>query len=140
MAKSERCQEMIDKVTIVTPPDDVFNIGFRILTVDLSIEQLNEVSKALKNLDANCNLIVYVYKAEQNINWLLDKVYKSNCIIFNADSNNQTLVGFLASQHRSSYFGDLRDIKEVNKSVVFSHKDCEDIFNYYLGLYGQISK
>jgi hypothetical protein len=131
---------MIDKITIVTPPDDVYSTGFRILTVDLTTDQLNEVSTAIKNLDSECNIIVYVWKSGSEITWLLDKVYKSNAIIFNAESSDQTLIGFLAAQHKSSYFGELRTIKEVNKSVIFDHEQCEDFFNHYLGLYGQISK
>lgn len=131
---------MIDKITIVTSPDDVYSTGFRILTVDLTTDQLNVVSTAIKNLDSECNIIVYVWKSGSEITWLLDKVYKSNVIIFNAESSDQTLIGFLAAQHKSSYFGDLRTIKEVNKSVIFDHKQCEDFFNHYLGLYEQISK
>lgn len=131
---------MTDRITVVTDPDDVFQPGFRILTVDLTVEQLDEVSKSLKNLETQEDVVVYVWKVGSDINWLLDKIYKSNSIIFNADSTDQTLVGFLASKNKSAYFGELRSIKEVNKSVVFNCDQCTDFFNRYLGLYEQISK
>lgn len=126
---------MIDKIVVVTPPDDVYQLGQRVLTVDLSSEQLNEVSQSIQNLDIDDNIIVYVWRPGLGIEWLLDKIYKSNAIIFNADSVDQTLVGFLSAQRKSAYFGDLRSLKEVNKSVIFNKDQCINFLNKTLGLY-----
>lgn len=126
---------MADRILIVTDPDDTYQQGFRILTVDLGIDQENIVSQTVQNLDTEHDVILYVWKIGSDINWLLDKIYKSNAVIFNANSLDQTLVGFLAAQKKSSYFGELRSIKEVNKSVIFDQDQCSNYLNRYLGLY-----
>lgn len=131
---------MTDRIIVVTSPDDVYQQGFRLLTVDLTVEQLDEVSNSLKKLDTNEDIIVYVWKVGFDVKWMLDKIYKSNSIIFNADSLNQTLVGFLAGQKNSAYFGELKTIKEVNTSNVFDQTQCTDFLNRFLGFYEQISK
>lgn len=131
---------MTDRIVIVTPPDDIFQPGFRILTVNLSIDQLDQVSSSIKELETDVDVIVYVWKTGSDITWLLDKIYKSNSIIFNADDSDQTLVGFLAGQRRSAYFGELKTIKEVNNSVVYDSTQCTEFLDRYLGLYEQISK
>jgi hypothetical protein len=129
---------MTDRILIVTSPDDVLQAGFRILTVDLTIEQENIVSSVVQNLETDQDVILYVWKIGSDMPWLLDKIYKSNAIVFNADSLDQTLIGFLAAQKKSSYFGDLRSIKEVNKSVIFDRGHCSNYLNRYLGIYEQI--
>lgn len=125
---------------IVTPPDDVFRPGFRILTANLTTDQLNEISLSINRLETESDIIVYVWKNGSDVNWLLDKIYKSNSIFFNADDFDQTLVGFLASQRKSSYFGNLKTIKEVNNSIVFDSIQCTEVLNRQLGIYEQISK
>lgn len=126
---------MTNKISVVTPPDDLYTQGFRILAVDLSVDQLNELSKSVQVIEQDCETIVYVWKQGFKVDWLLDKIYKANAIFFNADSQDQTLVGFLAAQKKSAYFGTLRSINEVNKSVVYDHQQCSNFLNYHLGLY-----
>lgn len=131
---------MTDRIVVVTPPDDVFQLGFRLLTVNLTVDQLDQVSSSIKDLKIDCDIIVYLWKTQSDIQWLLDKIYKCDGIIFNADDIDQTLVGFLAGQKRSAYFGNLRTIKEINKSVIFDSTQCTEFLNRYIGLYEQISR
>lgn len=123
---------MTNKIVLVTEPDDVFELGKRILVVDLNIEQSNELSEALKNLDIEDNFIVYKWEVSDNINWCIDKIYKANLILFNAESQNQTLVGFLSAQKNSAYFGNLMSLNGVNKSVVYNKDSCLNFLNQKL--------
>lgn len=128
---------MTERILVVTPPDDIFYNGFRLLSVDLKVDQSNELSSSLKNLKTNHDIIVYSWKIGADITWLLDKIHKSNAIIFNAESLDQALVGFLAGQKRSAYFGDLKTIKQINNSVVFDRDQCTRFLNRYLESYEQ---
>ena len=113
---------MNDKITLVTPPDDILADGFRILLVGLVPEQSNVVSDALAKVSDIPNTIVYM--ADDNdsskLEWVLDKKLKSCIIVFNADMSNQYLVGYLASQKNSYYFGSLKGLELVNKNAIYS--------------------
>ena len=123
---------MTNRIVLVTQPDDVFDLGKRILVADLSIEQSNELSEALKNLDTEDDIIVYKWLFGDDIKWCIDKIYKANLIFFNAESQNQTLIGFLAAQKNSAYFGNLMSLNGVNKSVVYDRDNCLNFLNQKL--------
>ena len=118
---------MDNKITIVTSPDDVLVDGFRILTFDLTQEQSSIISNVLK--DSNLpDTIVYVYNImDKNIKWLIDKKFKSSIIYFNAQSQDQTTVGYLAAQRNAYYFGDLRELSCVNTNQVISNDAIRQI-------------
>lgn len=118
---------MADKIILVTDPDDILSDGFRILLVDLTEIQAAIFTSALTKLDTDKDIIVYVWKFGNDIRWVIDKKLKSSMILFNANSDNQTLIGYMAAQNNSYYFGELRDIKIVNNNVIFDQNDCKDI-------------
>jgi len=121
---------MIDKITLVTPPDDVIEDAIRILTFDLTTEQNQILSNAI-NGDNNLpnKLIIYVYQNSNDFKWLLDKKQKSSIIIFNAESINQTVVGYLSAQHNSFYFGELKNLSIANSSRIYSENEVYKIIN-----------
>ena len=123
---------MTSRIVLVTQPDDVFDLGKRILVADLSIEQSNELSEALKNLDTEDDIIVYKWMLGDDIKWCIDKIYKADLIFFNAESQNQTLSGFLAAQKNSAYFGNLMSLNSVNKSAVYDKDSCLNFLNQKL--------
>ena len=110
---------MFDNVLAVTPPDDVLQDGNRVLLFDLTDAQMAIVSEALNQVEEFSSLIFYIWKPENDYNWLLDKKLKSDIIIFNADSESHLLVGYLAAQPNSCYFGTLKDIGESNKNAIY---------------------
>lgn len=126
---------MSDKIIIVTTPDDILVDGFRILLFDLNREQEILVSESLKTVDTDLNLIVYVSNHPLDIDWTLDKKLKSNCIIFNAESNNQTIVGYLAGLKNSAFLGTLRDLDHINNCVLYTEQDCIDFLENKINLY-----
>ena len=115
---------MSDKILVVTQPDDTLINGIRILHVELNEEQSMIVSSALMNSNTQHTVVNYVWKMGDSVEWLLDKVIKSDFILFNADSPNNgatdLIIGYIAAQPNSYYFGNLRDLNLVNKSVIYN--------------------
>jgi hypothetical protein len=118
---------MTDRILLVTPPDDINLDGIRILLVDLTEAQSNLVSTALKNLSYNQTIISYVWKNNDSIDWILDKKHKSTFIIFNAESENEIITGYMAAQKNSYYFGKLRCLSEANDKTLYEANTILDI-------------
>lgn len=131
---------MSEKIILVTDPDDTAISGLRILLVDLTQNQEENVSEKLKNLDTNENIIVYIWKNLESINWLLDKLLKSDLVLFNAETDNQIICGFLASKPNSYYFGMLRDLDIYNVNSLDNGYDLKDILYKHKGSYERIFK
>lgn len=117
--KEFKITKMTNKVIVVTSPDDVLLDGFRILLVNLSPEQGKIVSDALLHLDTSNTVIMYMWNNDA-VNWLLDKKTKSDLIIFNADSDNDILVGYLAAHPTAHYFGILKDLHQINNRAIYN--------------------
>ena len=115
---------MSDKILVVTPPDDTLINGVRILHVELNEEQSMIVSSALMNSNTQHTVVNYVWKMGDSVEWLMDKVIKSDFILFNADSPNngatELIIGYIAAQPNSYYFGNLRALNLVNSSVIYN--------------------
>jgi len=115
---------MSDKVLLVTAPDDTLEQGVRISLLGLTQDQNLLISRSLLTLESECSVIVYVWQDNENTDWILEKLYKSQVIIFNAEIVNQTLAGFLAAHNNAHYFGTLRSLNEVNKSAIYDQDQC----------------
>lgn len=126
---------MADKITIVSPPDDMYDDGFKVLFVDLDRSQEEIVSRSMITTDSDSPIIAYTWNYGADINWLLDKKTKANLIIFNAVSINQTIVGYMAAQPNSFYFSDLRDLNSSADKKIHDPANCGEIFLNYIGKY-----
>jgi hypothetical protein len=118
---------MNNQVIIATEPDDTLLDGCRILLVDLTDAQNTIVSASLLNLSLPSRIILYSWSSNNGIDWLIDKKSKCNLIIFNSDSNNDLLVGYLAAQKLSYYFGKLKLLTGVNNLQLYAQEDCEKL-------------
>jgi hypothetical protein len=118
---------MTDKILIVTNPDDTLLQGIRILHVELTEEQSSVVSNALLKCTLPHTIINYVWKMGNPVDYLLDKITKSDIVIFNADVQNngaiELLIGWTAAQHNSYYFGTLKDLHRANDRAIYSVED-----------------
>jgi len=114
----------MNNITLVTAPDDIHIDANRILAFDLTVAQSKMISDALTHLDNLPDTVMYIAKSNDNPQWILDKKLKSSIILFNADSDNQTFVGYLAAQQRSYYFGTLKSIGQANTYLL---KNMDDI-------------
>jgi hypothetical protein len=118
---------MSNKVLLVTAPDDVFEDGVRVLLVGLTPDQQQIVSNALGLLDIATTVVTYFWNPA-HIEWSIDKKQKSNLIIFNADYDD-LVVGYLAAQSNSYYFGNLRIFGKTNTSAVYSAEQVSEIIS-----------
>lgn len=124
---------MASKVLLVTAPDDVYEDGTRVLVAGLTQEQTQVISYTLNQIEFEDTFVIYVWNEIDDFSWLLDKRTKSNFIIFNADMTNQSLVGFLAAQKNSYYFGNLKELSKVNSRNIYSTEDCKKYFLEMIG-------
>jgi predicted DNA binding protein len=127
---------MSDKVLLVTAPDDVLVDGVRILLVDLVPEQQQIVSNALAQLATIPNVVLYIWNSSDDASWLLDKKSKSDTIIFNANSENDVIIGYMAAQSNSHYFGTLKILSLVNNSTIYNIEQVSTILENVIKQYG----
>lgn len=116
---------MINDVLLVTSPDDVTEDGIRILCVGLSLDQEHKISESLLKFDTTrSKVIVYIWKAESSVQWMLDKKEKSDLIFFNAEAEiSPMILGYIAAHKNSFYFGNLKDLYEANKRAIYNVED-----------------
>lgn len=125
----------MDKITIITPPDDVQYDGFRILLVDPSPEQTQIISDSLLQLKDIPQIIVYMWKSSELVEWCLQKKQKSDLIIFNANSSNRMLVGYFAANINTHYIGTLSDLCTVNTREIHDQSQCLELLNKHIQTY-----
>ena len=111
---------MSNKVVLVTAPDDIQLDGIRLLLVDLSPEQTSIISEALTQIESMPNVITYIWNSSDSKDWFFDKKHKSDIIVFNAKSENDIIVGYLAAQSNSYYFGELKILSQINNSAIYT--------------------
>jgi hypothetical protein len=133
---------MTDKILVITSPDDTLLQGIRILHVELTQEQSSTISTALLNCTLPHTIINYVWKMGNPVSYLLDKITKSDIIIFNANVQNngaiELLIGWTAAQHNSYYFGSLRDLHVANDRVLYTSDDILNLLERIAKKHGQI--
>ena len=118
---------MSNKITLVTPPDDVLKDALRILVFDLKPEHTQLISAVLYNIKEIHDTVIYVCNGQDNCEWILDKKQKSSIIIYNADSENQTMIGYFSAQKNSYYFGTLKSLGSINNNKIVSTEQIEAI-------------
>jgi len=123
----ERKATVSNKITIVTPPDDVLKDAVRIIVFDLKHEHTTLISSVLYEMNDIHDTVIYVSNGQDSYEWILDKKQKSSIIIYNADSENQTMVGYLSAQPNSYYFGDLKSLGLINNNKIVSKEQIETI-------------
>ena len=111
---------MTNQITLVSTPDDVLHDAVRLLLVDLTQEQTQAISEALMSIEDIPATVIYVWSSQDSASWLIDKKLKSQLIVFNADSEKSEIVGYLAAQSNSCYFGFLKDLSILNKRAIYS--------------------
>ena len=125
----------MDNILVVTPPDDIHTDGFRLLLVDLTADQSQIVSDSLLNLKSLPPTVVYSWKSDDLDEWLLQKKKKIDLIIFNAESSKHLLIGYLAAQINTYYFGTLRTFSTVNNRELLNTDHCIELLDNYITQY-----
>lgn len=118
----------MNKIILVTSPDDVSADAVRILLVGLNKSQQDIVSSALQELEDIPNIVLYVWTdSSDDLDWLFDKKHKSNMIIFNAELDKQELVGYFAAQLNAYYMGNLLSLDKINNRPIYDFEQCLNI-------------
>lgn len=128
---------MNNQLILITPPDDIQLDGLRILTVNLNAEQSKMLSSAFIEIIDLPTTMLYVWTEGNDIDWLLDKKNKCDAIIFNADCENDLLVGYLAGHRDSYYLGTLRVLSKVNNRQIYDVTQMSQILNNLIERYDQ---
>jgi hypothetical protein len=129
---------MTDKILVVTDPDDTPVQGIRIVHIDLTQEQRSIVSAALVQNVLMHSVINYVWNINEPVEWLVDKIIKSDLVIFNADSANELIVGWSAAHRKSYYFGTLKDLNNINNRAIYSVEDISILLEKIARQYEQV--
>jgi hypothetical protein len=124
LATHPGCQKVSDRILVVTPPDDTLLQGIRIVHVELTEEHSAIVSNALMQTTLPHTIINYVWRMGDSVAWLMDKIVKADLVIFNASPENngaiELIIGWVAAQPQSYYFGNLKDLHMVNDRAIYS--------------------
>jgi hypothetical protein len=132
LAKTERKANVKNKITIITSPDDISQDGVRILVYGCKEEHTLLISSVIYQLEECKPTIIYVSNGQNDSEWALDKKLKCSIIIFNADADDQTMIGYLAAQSNSYYFGQLRTLDVVNSNRIDSKEQLTTIMEDYI--------
>lgn len=128
----------MNKITLVTEPDDILADSFRILCVNLTADQTQFLSDIVNDMEYIVDSIVYIWNEGDNEEWLFDKKLKSNVIIFNAATDNGEINGYLAAQLNSFYFGPLRNLSQINNRDIYDATSFKETLLEYIRKYEQI--
>lgn len=128
---------MSNKLSLVTAPDDIPQDSLRVLLVSLTADQTKIISDVLTEFDNIPNTVLYVWNVMDSTEWLFDKKNKSNIIIFNASQDNQELVGYLAAQPNSYYFGVLKTLGIINNNIIHDMNQCFELIKETITAYEQ---
>jgi hypothetical protein len=129
---------MENKITLVTEPDDINIDGIRILAYDLTPEQSQIFSNCFLPIENFSPIVVYVANGQNDPKWTIDKKQKCSIIILNAESQDQTMVGYLTAQKNSYYFGNLRSISEANVSLIQDTTQLTTIMEEHITKYEKL--
>ena len=118
---------MSSKIFVITDPDDVEYDALRIVAVDLAPKQSYSLSEVLKTIQIDKDINLYVYSNSDDVAWLIDKSNKADYIFANPQSDDQQIVGYIASKRQSHFFGETKITKALNKRSVLSQEHIVEI-------------
>jgi hypothetical protein len=107
------------KITLITPPDVFENQSQSILFVNITEQQQDQVSHYFGQLDSDTPLNIYYYQGENNLEWLLFTLNRSDAVFVNADTDSDItrwLLSYVLSKHNVWYNTD-----DVNMKALWSY-------------------
>jgi hypothetical protein len=93
------------------------------------------ISDALNEFTSIPNIVTYIWRHGDAVDWMMDKKHKSQCVIFNAHSDQHMIIGYMAAQSNSHYFGTLKTFDKVNNNAIYTVNDCVNIINNLITRY-----
>lgn len=117
----------MNKVFLVTAPDDVTYDSKKIICVGLDENQREIVSQTLQRFESLPTTVLYVWNNHESQEWLLDKKQKCDLILFNANNEDKALVGYFAAHDKAYYMGELGILSTVTNRIIHDTDQCYDL-------------
>ena len=95
----------LGKITVITPPDKLFNLSLTYLLVKPSLNVKQQFQTILSNCLDDINVFIYDQE-ETDISWLLSVAQQADIVILDIDSCDPTtklFVTFLLAQPNTHY-------------------------------------
>jgi hypothetical protein len=128
---------MQNKITLITPPDFYENGNLSILLIGMSDIEQDIVSQWLGKNDINRDINIYTYQGENNVEWFLYALGRSDFKYINLDNEDpitNVMTSYIASRPEVYYHSENKDIVNLisylnNNSVNNIEEFFERIFN-----------
>jgi len=128
---------MQNKITLITPPDFYENGNLSILLIGMSDIEQDIVSQWLGKNDINRDINIYTYQGENNVEWFLYALGRSDFKYINLDNEDpitNVMTSYIASRPEVYYHSENKDIVKLisylnNNSVNNIEEFFERIFN-----------
>ena len=114
----------LGRITIVTPPDKIFNINVSYLLVSPSMHVKQQFQSILSNSIDDLNVFIYE-QDESDIDWLLSVSHMVDVVIIDVDTCNQltrSFVSFLLAQPNVFYItsDELTPYNLISKNRIYN--------------------
>lgn len=111
---------MENKLTLITPPDFYENNNLSILFLSLSDTEQETVSVWLKDNEIPEDLNLYTYQGENNMQWLLYALARSDAKYINLDSEDgitNVMSSYILSRPNVFWHTNNADLKSVLEHI-----------------------
>jgi len=93
------------KITVITPPDKVFNNNFSFLLVYPNNDIKQQFQQLIADIDHPFNIYYYEQDdLDHNVDWLLSLVHIADCVIFDLDNTSakiKSLSSYIIAQNNT---------------------------------------
>ena len=94
---------------------------------NLDQNQTQHFTKPLMEVADITPVICYFWNQEHSDQWLLDKIVKSDLIVYNAESEFRELVGFMKTHKKAYSIGNDRFFPDYNQRKINSYDQITNI-------------
>lgn len=107
---------MTNKITLITPPDYFENSNPSILLIGFDDAQQDQTSEWLGKNDFKTDINLYYYQGEDNVEWLLYALARSEYVLVNADCDIfaiKNLLSYILSRTNVSYTTQNEELRQL---------------------------
>lgn len=113
----------LGKITIITPPDKLFNLAPSFLMVCPSLELKQELQKILSKSIEEVNIFIYE-QDDIDVDWLLSVAHMVDAVILDIDNCSDTtlkFISFLLAMPNTHYFttDEITPYKLISKNRIY---------------------
>lgn len=114
----------LGKITVITPPDKLFNLTLSYLLIKPSIHIKQQFQTILSKSIEDLNVFIYD-EADHDISWLLSVAMQVDCVIVdidNCDTISKQFVTFIIAQPNAHYItnDEITPYNLISKNRIYS--------------------